>query len=154
MNEKQKCRKAIYNRKIHGPTFKDGQKVLLYHPAIDVGTTSKFANPWKGPYVIEKCLNDVTFRIREENSTNQQIVHYDRIKPSFEPPPTFNVPTRNKLRKFQSIQDIADTHTHTEGTVDHDDCRIFLPTPSSIFQPIPAVGRTTAPSTPIRITPF
>ena len=50
-------------KKVHGPTNKKGQKVLLYHPAIAVGTTSKFASPWKGPYAIENCLNDVTFKI-------------------------------------------------------------------------------------------
>ena len=55
LNEKQKRRNAIYNKKVHGPTYKEGQKVLLYHPAIAVGTTSKFASPWKGPYIIEKC---------------------------------------------------------------------------------------------------
>ena len=48
LNKKQKRRNAIYNKKVHGPTY-EGQKVLLYHPAIAVGTTSKFASPWKGP---------------------------------------------------------------------------------------------------------
>ena len=100
LNRKQKRRIAIYNKKVHGPTCKEGKKVLLYHPAIAVATTSKFASPWKGPYIVEKCLNDVTLRIKEEKSSKQQIVHYDRLKPFFEPPPTSNVPTRNKPRNF------------------------------------------------------
>ena len=154
MNEKQKRRNAIYNEKVHGPTYKEGQKVLLHHPAIVVGTTSKCASPWKGPYVIEKCLNDVTFKIREENSSKQQIVHYDRLKPFFEPPPTSNVPKRNKPRNFQPTQDRVDTHKHIEGTLNHDDRFSLLPAPSSIFTPIPTVGRTTASSTPSRITPL
>ena len=83
LNEKQKRRNAIYNKKVHGPTYKKGQKVLLYHPAIAVGTTSKFASPWKRPYIIDKCLNDVTFRNKEETSSKQQVMHYDRIKPIF-----------------------------------------------------------------------
>ena len=127
LNEKQKRRNAIYNKKAHGPSYKEGQKVLLYHPAIVVGTTSKFASPWKGPYIIEKCLNDVTFRIKEENSAKQQIVHYDRLKPFFEPPPTSNVPTRNKPRSFQSTQNITDARKHIDGTLNHDDCLSFLP---------------------------
>ena len=85
---------------------------MLYHPAIAVGTTSKFASPWKGPYIIEKRLNDVTFGIKEENSAKQQIVHYDRLKPFFEPPPTSNVPTRIKPRSFQSTQNITDARRH------------------------------------------
>ena len=154
LNEKQKRRNSIYNKKVHGPTYKEEQKVLLYHPAIAVGTTSKFASPWKGPYVIEKCLNDVIFRIKEEKSSKQQIVHYDRLKPFFEPPPTSNVPTRNEPRNFHSTQDKTDTHNHIDRTLNDDDCLSFLPTPSSIFTPIPAVGRTTASITTSRITPI
>ena len=72
LNEKQKTPKSYLRlKKVHGPTYKEAQNVLLYHPAIAVGTTSNFASPWKGPYVIEKCLNDVTFRIEEENSSKQ-----------------------------------------------------------------------------------
>ena len=127
---------------------------MLYHPAIVVGTTSKFASPWKGPYTIDKCLNDVTFRIKEENSAKQQIVHYDRPKPFFEPPPTSNVPTRNKPRSFQSTQNITEARKHIDGTLNHDDSLSFLPAPSSISTPIPTVGRTTASTTPSKITPL
>ena len=100
---------------------KEGQRVLLYHPAIVVGTTSKIASPWKGPYLTEKYLKDVTFRIEDENSSKQQIVHYDRLEPFFEPPPTSNIPTRNKPRKFQLSQDRAGTHKHIDGTLNHND---------------------------------
>ena len=68
LTEKQKRRNAIYSKKVNGPTNKEGQNVLLYHPAIAIGTTSKCASPWKGPYVFEKCLNDDTFKIKEKNS--------------------------------------------------------------------------------------
>ena len=156
LNEKQKRLNAIYNKKVHGPAYKEGQKVLLYHPPIAVGITSKFASPWKGPYAIERCLNNVTFGIKEENSSKQQIVHYDRLKPFFEPPPTSNVPRRNKLRDFQPTQDRTDTHTlnHIDGTLNHDECLSILPAPFSIFTPIPSVGRTTASSTASRVLPI
>ena len=154
LNEKQKRRNAIYNKKVHGPTYRKGQKVLLYHPAIAVGRTSKFASPWKGPYVIAKCLNDVTVRFKEENSSKQQIVHYNRLKPYFEPPSTSNAATRNKPRNFQSFQDGADTYKLTDGTLIQYDCLSFLPAPSSLFTPIPAVGRSTVSITKTRITPI
>ena len=98
-------------------------------------------------------MNDVSFRIKEENYAKQQIVHYDRLKPFFAPPLTSNVPTRNKPRSFQSTQDRTDTHKHIDGTLNHDDCFTFLPASSSIFTPTPSVGRTTASITPSRITP-
>ena len=154
LNEKQKRRNAIYNKKVHGQTYEEGQKVLLYHPAIAIGTTSKFASPWKGPYIVKNCLNDFTFRIKEENSSKEHIVLNDRLKPFFEPPTTSNVPTRNEPRNFQSTQDRTDTHKHIDGTLNHDDCLSFLPAPSSIFTPIPAVRRTTASTTTSRITPI
>ena len=102
--------------------------------------------------MIKKCLNDVTFRIKEENTKKQQIVHYDRLKPFFEPPPTSNVPTRNKPRSYQSTQSRADTYKHIDGTINHDDCLNFWPTTPSPFTPTPAVGRPTAPGTTSRIT--
>ena len=104
--------------------------------------------------MIEKCLNDVTFKIKDENSSKQQIVHYDRLKPFFEPPPTSNVPTRNRPRNFQTTQDRVETHKHIDGTLNQDDCLSFLPASSRIFTPIPTVGRTTASITPNRITPL
>ena len=137
LNEEKKTPKCHL---LHGATYKEGEKVLLYHPTIAVGTTFKFASPWKGPYSIEKCLNDVTFRIMEQNSSKQKSVHYDRLKPRVEPPPTSSAPTGNKPRNFQSFQDIADTHKHLDGAFNHNDCLSFLPTPSSVFTPIPAVG--------------
>ena len=127
---------------------------MLYHPAIAVGTTSKIACLWKGPHIIEKCLNGVTFKIKEDNSSKPQILHYNRLKPLFEAPPTSIVPERNKLRIFQLIQDRADTHKHVDGTLNHDDCLSFLPSSSSIFTPLPAVGPTTASITTSRNTPI
>ena len=41
-----------------------------------------------------------------------------------------------------------------DRTLNHDDCLTYLPAPSSIFTPIPAVGRTTASVTTSRITPI
>ena len=152
LNEKQKRQNAIYRKKNNGPTYKDGQEVLLYQTTIAIGTNSNLASPWKGPYIIQKALNNVTFKIRGENSLKQQNVHYDRLKPVFEPPPTSNVPTRNKPRIFQSTQHIADTYEHVDWTLSYHDCFRFLPIPFSVFTPIPAVGRTTVPAS--RIAPI
>ena len=65
-----------------------------------------------------------------------------------------NVPTRNKPRNFQLNQDRADTQKHIDGTPNHADCLSFLPAPSGIFTPIPAVGRTTASIATSKSTPI
>ena len=95
INKNQKRRNAIYNEKIHGPTYEQGQKVLLHTPVVPVGQTTKFHNPWRGPYVILDCFNEVTYKIRELSTSKELIVHYDRLKPFGEKPATSNVPTRN-----------------------------------------------------------
>ena len=65
LNFNQRRRNAIYNRKVHGPTYQVDQKVLLHNPVVPVGKSPKFFSPWKGPYVILQCLTDVTYRIQE-----------------------------------------------------------------------------------------
>ena len=96
VNFNQRRRNAIYNRKVHGPTYQVNQKVLLQNPVVPVGKSPKYFSPWKGPYVILKCLNDVTYRIQEPATQKELVVQNDRLKFFHEPPPTSNVPTREK----------------------------------------------------------
>ena len=97
--------------------------------------------------MIEKCLNNVTFRIKEKKSSKQQIVHYDRPKPfsNLRHCPMYLQEINQK--KIQPTQDRVDIHLHIDGTLNDDDCPNFLAAPSSIFTPIAAEGRTTASST-------
>ena len=92
----QRCRNALYNRKVHGPTYQVNQKLLLHNPVVPVGKSSKFFSPWKGPYVILQCLNDVTYRIQKIATQKELVVQNDRLKLFHKPPPTSNVPTRDK----------------------------------------------------------
>ena len=45
-------RNALYNRKVHEPTYQVNKKVLLHNPVVPVGMSPKLFSPWKGPYVI------------------------------------------------------------------------------------------------------
>ena len=96
LNFNQRRRNALYNRKVQGPTYQVNQKVLLPNPVVPVGKSPKFFSPWKGPYVILQCLNDVTYCIQEIATRKELVVHYDRLKLFHEPPPTSKVPTRDK----------------------------------------------------------
>ena len=69
--------------------------MLLHTPVVPVGQTTKFHNPWRGPYVILDCFNDVTYKIRELTTSKGLIIHYDRLKPYYKKLATSNVPTRN-----------------------------------------------------------
>ena len=88
LNFNQRPRNALYNRKVHGATYQVNQKVILHNPVVPVGKSSKFFSPWKGPYVILQCLNDVTYCIQEIATQKELVVHYDRLKLFHELPPT------------------------------------------------------------------
>ena len=155
LNFYQRRRNAIYNRKVHGPTYQVNQKVLLHNPIVPVGKSRKFFSPWKGPFVILQCLNDVTYRIQEIATPKKLVVHYDRLKLFHEPSPTLNVPTRDK----RNPKNIPRRKTqHQEPSIpeyDHDQCTWHYP-----YHAVPSattcsrgVACTTPPATPTPATP-
>ena len=88
-------RNNLYNKRVHGPTYKEGEYVLLHYPVVPVGKSPKLSSPWRGPYEILKCLNDVNYKIKEMTTGKVQVVHYDRMKRYHGPiPVASNVQTR------------------------------------------------------------
>ena len=143
LNQNQKRRNELYNRKVHGPFYQEGQKVLLQSPVVPVGKSPKFFCPWKGPYVIIQDINDVTYRIEDPLTNKQLVVHYDRLKPFKEPPPTSNVPTSDTIAKAQSPTQSQET-IQEHSPIDHDQCNWsygFVTPPTSLTS-------TSASSTP------
>ena len=91
----QRRRNNLYNKRVHGPTYKEGEYVLLHYPVVQPGKSPKLASPWRGPYEILKCLNDVNYKIKEMTTGKVQVVHYDRMKRYHGPiPVASNVQTR------------------------------------------------------------
>ena len=171
LNKNQKRRNALYNQRVHGPLYEDGQKVLLHSPAVPVGQTAKFSSPWRGPYVIVQCLNDVTYQIRELSTNKESVVHYDRLKPFFEKPATSNVPTRSTtipqpaqppIQSNVPTRNNKDDHT-SNPQHDHSNCTFLtsgsvLTTPTAGFVPATATTAciptpSTAASSGIPLTP-
>ena len=72
--------KHIYDKKIYGPTFMEGDRVLLHSPVCLPGQTPKLKSQSSGPYVIDRCINDINFVLRHEINVKRTIAHYDRIK--------------------------------------------------------------------------
>ena len=150
LNINQRRRNAIYNRKVHVPTYQVNQKVLLHNPVVPAGKSPKFFSPLKGPYVILQCLNDVTYRIQEIATQKELVVQYDRLKLFHEPPPTSNVPTRDK----RNPKNIAPRKTQQQEPsipeYDHDQCTWHHPyhTVTSATTCSRDVACTTPPATP------
>jgi len=66
--------------------YQVGDLVLLYTPAFDVGTTKKFALPWRGPYRIEKLDGNLNLDIINiRNTQDRQLVHVSRVKRFYRP---------------------------------------------------------------------
>ena len=75
----QRRRNNLYNKRVHGPTYKEGDYVF-YYPVVQPGKTPKLSSPWRGPYEVLKCLNDAKYKIKELTTGKIQVVHYDRMK--------------------------------------------------------------------------
>ena len=76
----QRRRYKLYNERVHGPTYKEGEYVLLHYPVVTVGKIPKLASPWRSPYDVLKCSNDVNYKFKELTTGKVQVVHYDRMK--------------------------------------------------------------------------
>ena len=107
---------TICNKRVHGPTYKEGEHVLLHYPVVPVGKSPKLSSPWRGPYEILKCLNDVNYKIKEMTTGKVQVVHYDRMKRYHGPiPVASNVQTRKTTH-------IAGHQTPPVPEFDHSQC--------------------------------
>ena len=81
MSQKQIRQKELYDQKSHGAPFEMNDRVWFNFPAIPRGKHKKFHRLWQGPFVIKKKISDVLYQIQQENSSRNQIVHFDRLKP-------------------------------------------------------------------------
>ena len=118
----QRRRNNLYNKRAHGATYKEGEYVLLHYPVVRVGKSPKLSSPWRGPYEILKCLNDVNFKIKDLTTGKVQVVHYDRMKRYHGPiPAASNVQTRKTTH-------IAGYQTPPVPDFDHSQCgQPFIP---------------------------
>ena len=53
-------RNALCSSKFHGIRNKPCDNVRLHSSVIPKGLSPKLSSPWKNPYTIVQCLNDVT----------------------------------------------------------------------------------------------
>ena len=48
----QRRRNNLYNKRVHGPTYNEGEYVLLHYLVVPVGKSPKLSSPWRSPYEI------------------------------------------------------------------------------------------------------
>ena len=71
--------KRHYDLKAKKRLFKKGQPVWTYEPARKAGICNKLTSPWKGPFIIEKQIDDVTYRVKKSARQPSRIYHVDRL---------------------------------------------------------------------------
>ena len=73
--------KELYDKKIHGRPFKEGEYVWLSSPMGRRGASKKLHHPWSGPFRVLKRISDSTYRIQQlQGRKYRKIVHFDRLK--------------------------------------------------------------------------
>ncbi|CAC5407930.1 unnamed protein product [Mytilus coruscus] len=59
--------------------FKRGEAVWIYDPIRKKGVCSKLTPKWKGPFIIEKRIDDVTYRVKRSLRQLSTVYHVDRL---------------------------------------------------------------------------
>jgi hypothetical protein len=71
--------KRRYDLKAKKQSFKKGQSVWIYEPTRKIGVCSKFASKWKGPFIVEKKIDDVSYRVKRNTRQPSSVYHVDRL---------------------------------------------------------------------------
>ena len=97
----QKRQHALYNAKVHGPTYTEGQLINLHNPSTPQGLSPKLHSFWRGPYKITQVISEMTYEICEIGTNKELIVHYDRMKPCRSPRGGFVPPANTPSAPMQ-----------------------------------------------------
>ena len=73
--------KKYYDTKAQVREFEEGQPVWLYDTSKRLGVCSKLTCKWKGPYVITKKIDDITFVVKRSQKQKGKVYHVDRLLP-------------------------------------------------------------------------
>jgi hypothetical protein len=73
--------KRHYDIKAKKRSFSVGQAVWLYNPIRRIGVCSKLTCKWKGPYVITRKLDDITYLVKNGLKLKPKVYHIDRLIP-------------------------------------------------------------------------
>ena len=125
--------KEIYDRRVHGEPYKEGDLVWLFNPAVPLGQSKKLHHPWTGPFTVLKRLSEADYRIKEVYGKKMpSVVHFDRLK-LCQPGtrfPQHGDGSDNEISQGNSLQQEQPTNIFDLELV-HSDDDIILPRPSS-----------------------
>ena len=72
--------KRYYDRNVRSSNYDIGDLVRRNQPKVMVGTKSKLARKWTGPWIVVERLSDVLYKIQVSKRSKPVIVHSDNLK--------------------------------------------------------------------------
>ena len=146
----QRRHKQLYDRKVAGKPYKEGDSVWLYCPAVPQGHSKKLHACWKGPYTVAKVYKKGVYQIKWNLPPHkQQVVHFDRLKPYLtrhlddEPMPdesgreehSLDETTENEaLIQDRSADETTSESQYEEVLVEREDDTLVRPTEPDMLQ--------------------
>lgn len=68
--------KEYYDKTATEQIFNIGDHVLVLSPQL----LGKMDNHWSGPYIVEECVSDVTYRLRTPDHRKKTRLHVNSLK--------------------------------------------------------------------------
>ena len=72
-------RKRHYDLHAKRRTFEAGQTVWLYNPERKLRVCHKLTTKWKGPYLVTKRIDDLTYLVKKNAKDEAKAYHIDRL---------------------------------------------------------------------------
>lgn len=79
LKERSQYQKRTYDLYAKRRKLGIGQAVWIHEPIRTKGVCSKLTSPWKGPFVVTKCIDDVTYKVKRGRSQSPKVYHIDRL---------------------------------------------------------------------------
>ena len=81
VSDAQEHQKQRYDQQSSSVCYEVGDLVWLHSSVVPQAQSKKLHCPWKGPFVILKCMLSRTYRIQSLATRKQSVVHFNRLKP-------------------------------------------------------------------------
>ncbi|KAI8489127.1 hypothetical protein Bbelb_331120 [Branchiostoma belcheri] len=82
-NTKQAHRrqKDLFDRRVYGDPFQEGDKVLLAKKSLGKGLAKKLARKFEGPFTVVERIGGNAYRIRKPRANTSKVVHFENLVP-------------------------------------------------------------------------
>ena len=127
MGKEQRRQKDYYQKKVHGKSFKTGDRVWLFEP--HKAKSRKFHLPWHGPYEVLSQTSGVNYQICKPGCPEKW--QNNRLKPYLGE----SLPKRSErvaTKTLPSYEEVADESDSSDQETENRPYHVFRPTSAEI----------------------